>query len=217
MSASPHIAIFCRPLLAGQVKTRLIPLLGERGATDVYAQLVERTLHTVAAAQREMNASASIWVAGDAAHQSVCDWAARYALPVYVQCEGDLGARMLQSLATLARSHTSVLLIGTDCPALSVADLRAANRALTDTCHWVFTPAEDGGYVLVGSNAPCAEPFANVAWSSSEVMAQTRAALRANGLAWRETATLWDVDEAADVERARGLCLIDWPFPPAPE
>jgi len=64
--------------------------------------------------------------------------------------------------------------------------------------------------VLVGSNAPSAQPFANIAWSTSEVMKQTRTALRANAVAWDETATLWDVDEAADVERARNLALIDF-------
>jgi glycosyltransferase A (GT-A) superfamily protein (DUF2064 family) len=117
---------------------------------------------------------------------------------------------MSQCLATLATMHERVLLIGTDCPAFTVQALQAAAAALNENCHWVFTPAEDGGYVLIGSNAPSAAPFANIAWSTSEVMKQTRNALRANALVWAETATLWDVDEAADVERARSLALIDF-------
>ena len=205
MTPSFHVAIFCRPLIAGQVKTRLIPTYGADGAAQIYAQLVDSTLRTVA----ETGATASLWVAGDTTHASVTDRAQRYSLPVHSQCEGGLGERMSQCLAILAETHERVLLIGTDCPALTAHDLHAAAAALNENCHWVFTPAEDGGYVLVGSNVPCAEPFASIAWSTSEVMLQTRDALRANALVWAETATLWDIDEAADVERARRLNLID--------
>lgn len=200
-----HIAIFCRPLIAGLVKTRLIPTYGAEGAARIYAQLVERTLHTVAAT----GATASLWIAGDTTHASVADWAQRYSLPVHSQCEGGLGERMSNCLAMLAVTHERVLLIGSDCPTFTIEVLRSAAAQLNGSCHWVFTPAEDGGYVLVGSNAPSAEPFANIAWSTAEVMTQTRNALRANALAWAETATLWDVDEAADVRRAKSLALID--------
>jgi rSAM/selenodomain-associated transferase 1 len=187
------------------VKTRLIPAYGAEGAARIYAQLVERTLKAVT----ETGATASLWVAGDRAHASVVDWARRGTLPVYSQCEGDLGERMSNCLATLAEQHDRVLLVGTDCPAFTAEHLQAAAAGLSNNCHWVFTPAEDGGYVLVGSNAPGNEPFANIAWSTSEVMAQTRSALQANGLVWAESATLWDIDEPADVERAQSLNLIE--------
>jgi uncharacterized protein len=199
-----HIAIFCRPLIAGLVKTRLVPAYGANGSARIYAQLVERTLRTVA----ETGATASLWVAGDTAHASVSDWAQRYSLPVHSQCDGELGERMSQCLTVLAETHERVLLIGTDCPAFTVEDLQGAAAALNEDCHWVFTPAEDGGYVLVGSNAPSAKPFTNIAWSTSEVMTQTRNALRANALMWAETTMLWDVDEAVDVERARCLNFV---------
>ncbi len=205
MGPSFHIAIFCRPRVAGQVKTRLIPTYGADGSARIYAQLVERTLRTVA----ETEASASLWVAGEVTHASVTDWSERYSLPVHSQCDGGLGKRMSQCLTFLAETNERVLLIGTDCPAFKAEDLHTAAATLSDSCHWVFTPAEDGGYVLVGSNAPRPEPFANIAWSTSQVMTQTRSALRASALLWEEPATLWDVDEAADVERARSLRLID--------
>ena len=199
-----HIAVFGRPLIAGHVKTRLIAAYGIEGATRIYSQLVERTLRAVV----EAGASASLWIAGATTHVSVTDWARRYALPAHSQCEGDLGARMAHCLVALAATHERVLLIGTDCPGLTVDHLQGAAAALTGTCHWVFTPAEDGGYVLVGSNAPSGEPFVDIAWSTSEVMAQTRAALRANSVAWAETATLWDVDVAIDAERAHAAGWI---------
>ena len=199
-----HIAIFCRPLIAGHVKTRLIPAYGANGSAFIYAQLVERTLRTVS----ETEATASLWVVGDTQHASVIDWARRYCLPAYAQCEGDLGERMSTCLAVLAKTQRRVLLIGTDCPTFTAEILQDAAAALGESCHWVFTPAEDGGYVLVGSNAPRREPFAGIAWSTDAVMQQTRSALRANGLLWAETTTLWDVDEAADVKRASAAGLI---------
>ena len=199
-----HIAIFCRPVVAGHVKTRLIPTYAAVGAARIYAQLAERTLQTVV----ESGATASLWVAGDTQHASVIDWAQRFSLPVHPQCDGDLGERMLNCLVTLAEKHARVLLVGTDCPVFTADDFDAAAAALSTSCHWVFAPAEDGGYVLVGSNAPSAEPFANIAWSTSEVMTQTRNALLANAMTWAETATLWDVDEVADVARAITAGLI---------
>ena len=206
--SSLHIAVFCRPLIPGEVKTRLIPAYGADGAARLYAQLVERTLRTVDEARTALGTSASLWVAGDVKHPSVRGWADRFELPVHAQCTGDLGEKMLHCLSSMVAAYERVLLIGTDCPALHVDHLRAASDAISETCPWVFTPAEDGGYVLVGSRAPVAAPFVGIAWSTSSVMAQTRVALKAKTIKWAETAPLWDIDEAADVERALAEGLI---------
>jgi len=204
-----HIAVFCKAPISGQVKTRLIQAYGSEGAMHIYMQLAERTMQTVRAACVALDAEASLWLAGDTSHNVVLDWAERFSLPVVQQGAGDLGAKMLDCLATLARKYERVLLVGTDCPALGVDHLRAAAGALTSDCHWVFTPAEDGGYVLVGSNRASAEPFAGIDWSTAKVMAQTRTALLARELAWKEMGTLWDVDEADDVKRALVAGLLD--------
>ena len=42
------------------------------------------------------------------------------------------------------------VLIGSDCPALRAADLRAAVRELRAGADVVVSPAEDGGYALIG-------------------------------------------------------------------
>ena len=204
-----HIAIFCKAPIPGTVKTRLIPEYGEQGAADIYVQLTERTLATVHTTCAAHNASASLWVADNIAHESVQRWSHQFNFRTHQQIGADLGARMLHCLQTMhgeheraAHEHKPVLLIGTDCPAFTTDHLLHAANALGASCPWVFTPAEDGGYVLIGSNAPRAEPFANIAWSTSIVMAQTRAALSAANLKWAEMDALWDVDVAADVVRA---------------
>ena len=201
-TSSFHIAIFCKAPVAGKVKTRLIPALGSVGAAEVYVQLAERTLATVRATCDAHNASASLWVADDLAHETIQRWASEYNFPTLLQVGADLGARMLHCLKTMANFHERVLLIGTDCPAFTREHFLRAADALSASCSWVFTPAEDGGYVLAGSNAPRPEPFIGIKWSTSEVMAQTRSALFAAKLAWAEMETLWDVDTPDDVTRA---------------
>jgi glycosyltransferase A (GT-A) superfamily protein (DUF2064 family) len=100
----------------------------------------------------------------------------------------------------------SVLLTGSDCTAMTTADLAAAATAL-DEARLAFIPAEDGGYVLVGARRGGLERgcFRDVPWGSAEVMAQTRSRLVAHG--WtagrdrREMPALWDVATPADFER----------------
>ena len=198
-----HIAIFCKAPVAGSVKTRLISAYGADGATAIYVQLAERTLATVRMTCEAHDASASLWVADDLTHETVQRWSKAFNVPTHQQVGTDLGARMLHCLQAMGQQHQRVLLIGTDCPAFTTANLLDAANALTAFCPWVFIPAEDGGYVLVGTNASSAAPFANVAWSSSEVMAQTRARLSNAKLRWAELDALWDVDTADDVLRAK--------------
>ncbi len=193
----------------GRVKTRLIPAFGAEGAKDIYVQLAERTLATVRDTCHAHNTSASLWVADDVANETLLQWSNEFNFPTHLQVGADLGARMLHCLQTMHGEHERatadrkpVLLIGTDCPAFTREHLLRAAKALTASCAWVFTPSEDGGYVLVGSNAPQAEPFTDIAWSTSDVMMQTRAALSAMNLTWAELDALWDVDVAADVWRA---------------
>jgi glycosyltransferase A (GT-A) superfamily protein (DUF2064 family) len=92
------------------------------------------------------------------------------------------------------------LVIGTDCPALTPALLQNAARAL-QSHDVVLVPADDGGYVLIGSNTPQPSLFDNIAWSTPRVMAQTRERARAVGLSVHEFALLWDVDVETDLAR----------------
>jgi glycosyltransferase A (GT-A) superfamily protein (DUF2064 family) len=95
-----------------------------------------------------------------------------------------------------------VLLIGTDCPAMTVEHLRSAAHALTEGNDAVILPAEDGGYVLIGlRSAADVMLFDNVPWGTSDVMEVTRRRLRHLHYTWAEPATLWDVDTPEDLAR----------------
>jgi uncharacterized protein len=103
------------------------------------------------------------------------------------------------------------VLIGTDCPKLKPADLRAAQRALLGGSSAVLAPVEDGGYALIGVRRTSKQLFSAIDWGSSTVMQQTRERLRRLGWRWRELRTLWDIDRPEDYARAKRR--YGWRFP----
>jgi glycosyltransferase A (GT-A) superfamily protein (DUF2064 family) len=113
-------------------------------------------------------------------------------------------------LAAVAAAPGPVLVIGSDCPAMTVDHLRNAADALR-AADVVIVPAEDGGYALIGMRRPHPELFADMAWSTPAVMEETRARLRRLRLIWRQLATLWDVDTPADLARLHESRLLAEP------
>lgn len=219
MNESLHIAVFAKAPVAGSAKTRLIPLLGGEGAAAAQRVMTLRALST---ACTEAPGQVSLWTAGADDHPFFIECRDRYDLDLHPQCKGDLGKRMPDCLLTLLNKHRTVLLIGTDCPALSAADLHAAAQALRQGRRMVFIPAEDGGYVLVGASAdgdPQArdrallQAFREIDWGTSQVMGQTRDRLLESGWQsghdWQELPALWDVDMPEDYKRAQREKLLD--------
>ena len=102
--------------------------------------------------------------------------------------------------------NAGVLLIGSDAPALSAAVLRAAAAALADA-DAVVVPALDGGYVLIGLRRPAPTLFEGVAWSTGQVMAQTRQRAAAAGLRLVALPALADIDEPTDLQHLQHLPL----------
>jgi len=199
-----HVAIFTRAPVAGASKTRLIPLLGAGGAAHAQRLM---TWHALEIATALPDATVSLWCAGDVAHPFLRLCSAHFHVECVPQCEGDLGVRMADCLQRGLAMHEQVLLTGSDCPAMTTADLAHAADAL-DAARMVFIPAEDGGYVLVGARRGGLEAgcFEDVIWGSEQVMPQTRRQLAARGWKigedWHESAPLWDVDTPDDFRRA---------------
>jgi len=194
-SANPvAIAILAKAPVAGLVKTRLIPSIGAHAAAVLQERLTERTVATGRAANI---GPMTLWCAPDPSHLTFRELVARHPITLKRQPAGDLGARMLAAMAAAARP---VLVIGTDCPALTADHLGAAANALRDA-DIVLVPAEDGGYVLIGARAAQPELFVDIAWGTPTVLAETRARIAALGLRAVELEPLWDIDTEADLAR----------------
>lgn len=213
-----HIAVFAKPFVPGQVKTRLIPSVGAEGAVRIQRAMLWDTL-TVA---RDIaGGQISLWVAGDPGHPTLHAYRDAFAPTMRAQQGHDLGARMRSAMATLLQEHSRVLLVGCDCPVLAVNNVREAAATLDDGhTDAVFTPVEDGGYVLIGIRSRPGRQqtildavFGRIPWSTNQVMVQTRAQLAAAGLCWAEQPTLWDMDRPEDLRRAEAMGLLDtWVF-----
>ena len=181
--------------VAGLAKTRLIPAIGAHAAAVLQERLTERT---VATALKANIGPLTLWCAPDPSHASFRELVARHPVTLKRQPEGDLGQRML---ATMAAGAGPTLVIGSDCPAFTPEHLRAAADALRDRADVVLTPAEDGGYVLIGARLPRPELFTDMTWGNATVLVETRKRIAALGLASVELSPLWDVDSESDLAR----------------
>ena len=197
------VAVFARAPVPGQTKTRLIPRLGAEGAAALHRRLVTHMLTRLLQAGF---ADVTLWGAPDATDPFFADCVTGFGVDLSPQPEGDLGARMHHAFVRAA--PRPLLLVGTDCPSITVAQLRACAAALREGAYAVFLPAEDGGYGLVGLRRPVPEIFADMVWSTPQVMEDTRLRLRHLGLSWREPAVIWDVDEPADYDRLVQSALL---------
>jgi len=198
----PHarILVFARAPVPGRAKTRLIPVLGARGAAELHRRLVQRTVTT---AVRSRLAPVELWCAPDCSHPALVEMAA-LGVALHPQTGADLGERMQNALdSALARADRAVL-VGSDCPAMTGGYLAQALAALARH-DAVIGPAEDGGYVLAGTRIRRMVLGRGVAWGTPRVLEQTRSLFRAQGVDWCELPRLWDVDREGDLERLRVL------------
>lgn len=192
------VLVFARAPVAGSVKTRLIPLLGDHGAAALYRSLVERAL---VIARESAVGPVELWCTPTTDDEFFAACRDRFHLTLHGQREGDLGARMLNAFEDALTRSRHVLLTGSDCPSLTAADLRAAARALREGRDAVFCPAEDGGYVLVGLSQAMPALFDAMTWGTATVMEETRQRLHNLGWRWHELPVRWDVDRPQDYQR----------------
>jgi uncharacterized protein len=192
---SVTIAILAKAPIPGAVKTRLIPTIGAHAAAVLQERLTERAIATALAADV---GPVTLWCSPDATHSTFLKLVMQQRIILKRQPEGDLGARML---AATAAGNGPVLVIGTDCPALTELHLRGAANALREGNDVVIIPAEDGGYVLIGTRTPQPAIFADIAWGTNTVLADTRTRVIEQRLMLTEQPPLWDVDTEAEYAR----------------
>lgn len=192
----PRLVVFAKAPQPGRAKTRLIPALGAEGAAALASRLLDHALAQALAAGIGPVELCMSPAPGDT------DWkhiAISGAVIQTRQGEGDLGERMARAVRRLTQGkHQTVLLMGSDCPALTAAILREAACQLR-THDAVLIPVADGGYVLIGLKSPCPLLFDRMPWSTASVAAETLARMAALNLkVWRGP-LLHDIDEPADL------------------
>ncbi len=190
------ILVFTRAPIPGKTKTRLIPALGETGAARLHAELIHRTLEKCTALR---DVETELWCTPEINHHFFASCADTYGVALHKQTGNDLGERMSNAFAeSLTRSPWAIL-IGTDCPELTVDDLKKAVANLHNTTDAVLGPATDGGYVLIGLSRFEPGLFVDMPWGSDQIAELTRDRLRDLGMRWRELPPRNDIDQPEDL------------------
>ena len=188
-----HLVIMARAPRLGVVKRRLARDVGALAAWRFYRGNTAGLLRRLVPDRRW-----SSWLAvtpDTAARDPGGLWPG---VAVRRQGPGDLGARMGRIFRNLPPGP--VVIVGSDVPGITPARVAAAFRLL-GAHDWVFGPAPDGGYWLVGARRRPALrlPFAGVRWSSEHALADTLANLKDARVGFLEE--LRDVDTGADLAR----------------
>jgi len=186
---SARVVILTKDPVPGRVKTRLIPALGPEGAARFHTALVHTTLDLVGASGLD----AVVSLSGDLEGAFARDIRAR-GFATEAQAPGDLGARLRHALRGPGRR----LALGTDCPLLDPASLRAAAVAPQPV---VIGPAEDGGYWMIAIDAPDDHLFTDVPWSSPQTRAVTLQRARERGHEIAFAPEHYDIDTPTELSR----------------
>lgn len=193
----PVLYIMARQPVAGQTKTRLQPLLGEKGAALLTAWMIRETVQT---AKQAWPGPVVLLAWPDTRHPLFAALARVHEVGLEAQAAGDLGWKMSAALARGIEQHGAAAVMGVDVPQCSAMLLQQAGEALT-AGQAVIGPSHDGGYYLLGLTGPAPSLFEDMPWSTSSVYAETLHRVRALQMDVLELETLQDIDTPEDLHR----------------
>ncbi len=192
-----QLIVFVKAPVAGQCKTRLIPLLGQHEASEFYKTLVEQCIEKI---QDINNIDVVIYATPDTRHPFIQALGKRLTGTVKTQQGNNLGERMHTAMHESLQHYSQVVLIGTDCPVISQQYIELAFESLKFN-DVVFGPAEDGGYVLIGARKVQPALFQNINWGTDKVLEQNLHNCRTCAYNTQLLETLWDIDTPNDFLR----------------
>ena len=190
------ICVFAKPPVAGEVKTRL-------GLAPEAAALLARAFldDTLLAASALPWATVALATTADI---SIWPAAAPAGVPLLLQGDGDLGARIERVMRAALGQGPAAIAIGADAPALPARLFEAARVALRDH-DAVLGPADDGGFYLLGLRRCPPSLLEGLPWSAADTCARTLERLHERGFHTAVLEPWFDVDRPEDLSRLRAL------------
>jgi len=191
------LAVMAKAPIAGQVKTRLMPLLTATEAAELSRSLLVDQLNHL---QQLPTTDFYLAFAPEDA-QCLMEKLAPSCFQLFPQQGDDLGSRMAAVLERLFQmGHKSITLIGGDLPPVPLGFFNQAYAFLESSeKRVVLGPSRDGGYYLVGSNQPAPQIFAGMNWSHSEVLKETQTRLASLRVAYCLLPPWFDIDTVDDL------------------
>ena len=181
----------------GEVKTRLLTNLTPEEATDLYGCFIRDRI-------REISRLQGIDLAIAYTPEGSKDYFARFlsnGFQLFPQQGRDLGERLHNIFVQqLGQGYRSVCIIDSDTPDLPRSLVARAFQWLAeDVADAVFGPCEDGGYYLVGLRQVQSVLFADIPWSTDQVLPLSLQKAAANGMHTRLLPQWNDLDTVDDL------------------
>jgi rSAM/selenodomain-associated transferase 1 len=191
-----RLLLFTKPAREGRVKTRLIGDLTAAEAAALHAAFLADLLDRLEGGDFDLRLAWAL-EEGEAIPAS--------AFPGVRQEGSELGERLYRALSEAAAEAgaDSVAALGSDHPTLPLELVERAFERVESGADVVLGPAEDGGYYLIALRAGAVAPrlFAEIAWSTDQVLPATLARCRELGLAVELLPMAADVDTPDDLSR----------------
>ena len=203
------LILFTRTPFPGLVKTRLASILSPKQRADFQEALIIDTLLKLLAiddvAYLCCTDERSRIQDGQRHFDEFCERVSEACpaktriRPVFQHGE-QLGERMSNALSdAFANGAHACLLIGSDLPYITSADIMTAKRLLNDA-DVVFGPSDDGGYWLVGLKQPFYELFSDERYGRSDVLERALALCAQHGKTVALAPSSSDIDTPDDFE-----------------
>jgi uncharacterized protein len=190
--SSPALIVFVRKPELGKVKTRLAATMGDVAALKVYELLLAHTQQVAVTLELPVY----VYYACGIGENDI--WQGPH-LYKKEQQGVDLGQRMAHAFAAVfAEGHGKVVIIGSDCYALTAPMVQTAFQQLQNS-DAVIGPATDGGYYLLGLSRPMPQIFEGIVWSTPTVAAATMGKLYQLDCSVSMLQPLPDIDEEKDL------------------
>lgn len=188
------LIVFAKNKLFGLVKTRLAATIGPEAAFKVYEKLFQLTENE---SQKVKGVDLHVYFSHD------IDADAWNNHPKFVQEGEDLGERMANAFKVgFAEGYSEIIGIGADLPDLTAELLESAFEAI-ENHDFVFGPAEDGGYYLVGlKGEKSLYVFEDKPWSTAELLKLTLQEIERKRNNVHLLEELNDIDTFEDLEKS---------------
>lgn len=203
---SNAVILFTRVPVPGKTKTRLYPFLNMENCCKLHEAFLKDIYEIIV----QSDADIHICYTPD---ENLKDLKVLFPddTSFFPQKGTDLGIRMHRGISDVLNfGYKNVLLIGSDIPLLKSCDIEKAFDILK-THDIAVSPADDGGYYLIGMKQPCESVF-QIHYSTSKVFAQTIEAIKNNGKTYGIGNKLPDIDRKEDLIRLNEILQNDHTF-----
>lgn len=205
---SHALVIMAKAPVSGAVKSRLVPPLTADEAAALNRCFIRDVSASIEATAAMVAAASDARVADMVAYSPIgMESAFDGMVPTSFQLIAQRGAGLAERLINVAddlfgAGYESVSMMNSDSPTIPAAILAGAVTSLARPGDRIaIAGADDGGYCLIGLKRPHWRIFADIAWSTAAVFAQTLERAAELGLEVARMPSWYDVDDAASLRR----------------